>query len=319
MNPAPPVKGPEAHSGVYTSLKALIRLEGQATGFSFLPRQPIHSLLAGRHASRLRGRGLNFEEIRRYLPGDDVRNIDWKVTNRLKKAHVRVYTEERDRSVLLLVDQRLSMFFGSRRQLKSVTAAEAAGLSAWRVFNAKDRPGAIVFDDQDLRYVPAQRSRANVMHIFGAVVEFNQRLRVGAGIRPNPAMLNQVLKKARQIATHDWLVVVISDFGGADDETTRLLTQLGQRNDVVSLFVYDSLEESLPDAGRLVASDAELQVEVQTRNSRLRERHRAMFQDRFDHAARNLKKHGIPVLPVHNAQPVAEQIRRLIGNRIPPP
>jgi uncharacterized protein (DUF58 family) len=314
MSSKSPVKGPD---GVYATLKDLIRLEGQATGFSFLPRQPIHSLLAGRHASRLRGRGLNFEEIRRYLPGDDVRNIDWKVTNRLKKPHVRVFTEERDRSVLLLVDQRMSMFFGSRRQLKSVTAAEAAGLSAWRVFNAKDRPGAVVFDDRELRYVSAQRSRANVMQIFGAVVDFNQRLKVDLGIQPNPGMLNQVLRKARQIATHDWLVVVISDFGGADEETTRLLTQLGRRNDVISLFVYDKLEQSLPDVGRLVASDAQLQVEVQSRNPKLRERHHAMFQDRFDHSARNLKKHGIPVLPIEGTPSVAEQIRRLIGHSIP--
>lgn len=317
MSSESPVKGPQAQDGVYTTLKDLIRLEGQATGFSFLPRQPIHSLLAGRHASRLRGRGLNFEEIRRYLPGDDVRNIDWKVTNRLKKPHVRVYTEERDRSVLLLVDQRMSMFFGSRRQLKSVTAAEAAGLSAWRVFNVKDRPGAIVFDDRELRYVSAQRSRANVMQIFGALVQFNRRLRVDAGIQPNPSMLNQVLRKARQIATHDWLIAVVSDFGGADDETTRLLTQLGRRNDVISLFIYDSLEQSLPDIGRLVASDAELQVEVQSQNAQLREKHHAMFQDRLEHSTRSLKKQGIPVLPINNTQPVAEQIRRLMGNLAP--
>lgn len=317
MGSAPPVTNLQDGPGVYTTLKALIRLEGQATGFSFLPRQPIHSLLAGRHASRLRGRGLNFEEIRRYLPGDDVRNIDWKVTNRLKKTHVRVYTEERDRSVLLLVDQRMSMFFGSRRQLKSVTAAEAAGLSAWRVFSTKDRPGAIVFNDHEQRYVKAQRSRANVMQIFGAVVAFNQRLKVDAGIQPNPGMLNEVLRKARQIATHDWLIAVISDFGGSDDETTRLMTQLGRRNDVISLFVYDGLEQTLPDVGRLVASDAQLQVEVQSRNAKLRERHHALFQDRFEHSARNLKKHGIPVLPIDNTQPVAEQIRRLIGNLTP--
>ena len=90
----------------------------------------MHSILAGRHASRLRGRGLNFEEIRRYLPGDDTRNMDWKVTARMRKPHVRVYTEERDRPCLLVVDQRQSMFFGTRRCMKSVAAAEVAALAA---------------------------------------------------------------------------------------------------------------------------------------------------------------------------------------------
>jgi uncharacterized protein (DUF58 family) len=93
--------------GVYAERDDLMRLRFKAAGFSFLPRQPIHSVLAGRHASRLRGRGLNFEELRGYLRGDDPRHIDWKVTARTGKPHVRVYTEEKDRTVWLLVDQRI--------------------------------------------------------------------------------------------------------------------------------------------------------------------------------------------------------------------
>src|SRR5262244_3704052 len=112
--------------GVYATLADLVRLRQRSRGFSFLPRQPVQSLLAGRHASRLRGRGLNFEEIRRYQVGDDIRQIDWKVTARTRKTHTRVFTEERERSVLLLVDQRWTMFFGSVKNMKSVTAAEAA-------------------------------------------------------------------------------------------------------------------------------------------------------------------------------------------------
>ena len=95
--------------------------------------EPVQSLLAGRQASRLRGRGLDFEELRQYQFGDDVRRIDWKATNRTGKTQLRVYTEERERAVLLIVDQRLKMFFGSRRNMKSVTAAQAAAIAAWRV------------------------------------------------------------------------------------------------------------------------------------------------------------------------------------------
>ena len=102
---------------VYANLDELVRLQFKASGFSYLPRQPVHSVLSGRHASRLRGRGLNFEELRNYQPGDDIRTIDWKVTARTRQAHVRVYTEEKDRPVWLLVDQRLPMFFGSRRKM----------------------------------------------------------------------------------------------------------------------------------------------------------------------------------------------------------
>src|SRR5262245_4973763 len=96
-------RGSGAFPGVYADLDDLVKLKFSARKFSFLPRQPIHSLLAGRHASRLRGRGLNFEEIRRYQAGDDIRQIDWKVTARTRKTHTRVFTEERERSVQILV------------------------------------------------------------------------------------------------------------------------------------------------------------------------------------------------------------------------
>src|ERR1700751_4288767 len=133
--------------GVYVDLDELIALEQRGRRVSFLPRQPVHSLLSGRYASRMRGRGLNFEEIRDSRPGDDVRSIDWKVTARLQKPHVRVFNEERDRQGLLVIDQRLSMFFGSRFAMKSVTAAQAAAIAAWRVLAAGDRIGGIVFND----------------------------------------------------------------------------------------------------------------------------------------------------------------------------
>src|ERR1700743_111771 len=117
---------------IYITFDDLLGLKHRAKGFSFLPRQPVHSLLTGRHGSRLRGRGLTFEELRPYYEGDDVRAIDWASTARTGMPQLRVYTEERDRQVILLVDQRLGMFFGSRRAMKSVVAAEAAALAAWR-------------------------------------------------------------------------------------------------------------------------------------------------------------------------------------------
>src|SRR5262245_46538040 len=193
-------------NGVYADLDALIRLQFQAHGFSSLPRQPVHSLLAGRHASRLRGRGLNFEEIRRYLPGDDIRNMDWHITARTRKPHIRVYTEERDRPVLLIVDQRLPMFFGSQRAMKSVVAAEAAALAAWRALAGGDRVGALVFDDLDSAEITPQRSRRQVMCILQAVVEKNHALRVDVPMQPRPAMLNGVLEQAVRLAKHDYLV-----------------------------------------------------------------------------------------------------------------
>ena len=154
-NPDPAAIDPRVH----TSLQHLRSLEGLARGLRFNPQQPSHSLLNGRHSSRLRGRGLNFEEMRGYLPGDDIRSIDWKATARTGKTHVRVFTEERDRPVLLVVDQRLSMYFGTSLNLKSVTAAEAAAVTAFAVLAGKDRIGGIVFNDEEMLELKPKRSR----------------------------------------------------------------------------------------------------------------------------------------------------------------
>ena len=112
---------------VYVTPAHLARMEHDARCLRATPHRPHHSILAGRHASRLRGRGLNFEEIRAYVPGDDVRHLDWKVSLRVGHAMVRAYTEERDRPALFVVDQRISMFYGTRRAMKSVVAAVVAG------------------------------------------------------------------------------------------------------------------------------------------------------------------------------------------------
>jgi len=285
-----------ATEGVYADLDALIRLQFQARGFSFLPRQPVHSLLAGRHASRLRGRGLNFEEIRRYLPGDDIRNMDWHITARTRKPHVRVYTEERDRPVLLVVDQRLSMFFGSQWAMKSVVAAEATALAAWRALHVGDRVAALVFDDGD-------------------VVEKNHALRVDAPRQAGPAMLNRVLERAVRLAKHDYLVCLIGDAAGADQETIRLVTLLGTHNDVLLVFVYDPLEAQLPDAGRLVVAEGALQLEVNTSDRGLRQRYNAEFEQRLERIRELLRQREMPVLPLSTGLGVAEQVRELLGHR----
>ncbi|MGV2828015.1 DUF58 domain-containing protein [Myxosarcina sp. GI1(2024)] len=300
-------------NGVYISLDRLARLRYQARGFSFLPRQPINSLLAGRHASRLRGRGLNFEELRRYQPGDDIRTIDWKVTARTGKTHTRVYTEERDRPTLLIVDQRLSMFFGSQRAMKSVTAAEVAALTAWGVVDAGDRVGAIVFDDSDLVQIRPDRSRERVMRILKAIATKNQALKLDREIVANPAMLNQALTEAVRTVTHDHLICLVGDLNGADAETRRLMTRLSQHNDVIVAFIYDPLETALPQAGRLTLSDGERQLAIDSNNTSLRQRYQNQFQERLTRGKTILLKQDVPLLQISTSEDVTAQLRRLLG------
>ncbi len=303
----------EAIPGVYVSLPELIALQHKARGFSFLPRQPIHSLLAGQHASRLRGRGLDFEELRHYQFGDDVRQIDWKATNRTRRTQLRVFSEERERTVLLVVDQRLSMFFGSQRCMKSVTAAETAALAAWRVIFVKDRIGAVVFNDSTIAEMRPQRSRGRVMQILGAVIEQNHALAIDVGLNAHASMLNEALGRAERLATHDALVCLITDGQGADEETQRLATRIAQHNDVLVVLVFDPLEVDLPNAGLVVFSEGARQLEVNTGSERLRTAFRASFDERLERARKFLLRREVPLIPISTAEDVAEQLRRLLG------
>ena len=132
------------------------------------------------HASRLRGRGLNFEEIRAYVPGDDLRHLDWKASLRVGRPLVRSYTEERDRPALFVVDQRISMFYGTRRAMKSVVAAEVAALAAWMSFQAGDRVGALLFDDSEIHSIRAHRSRTRVQAVLSALARAEPGLAANA-------------------------------------------------------------------------------------------------------------------------------------------
>ena len=297
---------------IRVDLAHLRGLERQAKALNFLPRQPARSVLNGRHASRLRGRGLNFEELRGYLPGDDVRSIDWKVTARMREPHVRVYTEERDRPALLVVDQRMSMFFGSRHNMKSVTAAEAAALAAFRILDQGDRVGGIVFGDDIVAEIRPQRSRRVVNAILSAVAAANTRLNAEA-----PAVeamsLNRPLEAVARIARHEHLVLVISDFDGIDDRTKTLVGGLARHNDVVLCLVTDPTAHEIPDNLHLVVSDGILQAEIDTGSGQFR---RALAETSSGRLARVLdwqRMLGVPVLPLSAGEATLPQIRRLMG------
>ena len=300
--------------GAYTNLDDLIRLQFKVADFSLLPTQPVSSVLSGRYGSRLRGRGLNFEELRRYQPGDDIRTIDWKVTARTKEPHVRVYSEERDRAVLLIVDQRINMFFGTRRQFKSVTAAELAAIGAWRAIGVGDRIGAIVFNDTEMAEFSPVNSQQNVMSILSAVVTYNHSLSSAAEQRPEASMFNRVLERACRLAHHDTLVVIISDFFGIDEQTERLTVQLGAHNDVLGLYPHDRTRWD-PGNQKLVVSDGAREMELDFSDTTLREKMINNYLQEQERIHYFLRKISAPLLMISNDEDCADQLRRQLGVR----
>lgn len=298
---------------IHPTLEQLVLLQFETGGFSLLPRQPVQSLLSGRHASRLRGRGLTFEELRGYRPGDDIRSIDWRATARLRKAHVRVYSEERERPVLLVVDQRATMFFGSARTTKATAAAELAALAAWRTLAAGDRVGAVIFGDDETVEIKPHRSRANVLRICHELVRMNGRLSAasapGAGDTFNPA-----LRCAVNLARHDHLVLLVTDYAG-DDETTRALaTRLAAHNDVLAVLLYDPAGIRLPVSGLMEVTDGRRRSAIPEDGSFARA-FEAEFRKRCEQLRERLRALRIPILPICTHDPIPEQVLAALGGR----
>lgn len=299
---------------IHTDAKHLLGLGRQSRALSLLPRQPARSILNGRHASRLRGRGLNFEELRDYLPGDDIRSIDWKVTARTGEPHVRVYTEERDRPALLLVDQRISMFFGTKVYMKSVIAAEAAAIAAHRVLAQGDRVGGIVFGDTDVAEHRPQRRAAALTRFLSSVGALNCSLH--AELKPEPTVaMNQILKQAAQIAHTNALVCVFSDFDGLDEDSETILRRLSRSNDLILFNISDPSSHGTLPKIKLAVSDGEKQIEIDSSNPNLSDRIKDALDRRLEQLQIWSRRYGFPVVPMTTEKPALDQLLRLFGHR----
>ncbi|GLH21581.1 MULTISPECIES: DUF58 domain-containing protein [Pseudomonas] len=298
---------------VYVSLAQLMALEFKARDLSFLARQPQGSILAGNHASRLRGRGLNFDELRRYQPGDDLRHLDWRASLRTGKPVVRTFTEERDRPALIVVDQRMSMFFGSQRSFKSAVAAELAALAAWMVFHAGDRVGGLVFNDQRIDSIAPLRSRKRVEALLSRVVQQNRALNAGNPDAEDEDQLDKALQRCLGVAGHDHLICIVSDFAGAGERTLQLMRQLSAHNDVIALQVYDPLALKLPNNGRLLVTQGELQVELAIEKRNVQQPLGDFLSGRLKDVATLLRRSQVPLMMISTAEDAHGQLRAELG------
>ncbi|MEP2029562.1 MAG: DUF58 domain-containing protein [Paracoccaceae bacterium] len=299
---------------IHVDLAHLRSFERLGKSVSFLPKQKVGSILNGQHASRMKGRGLNFEELRHYTMGDDIRTIDWKVTARTQTPYVRVYTEERDRPVFLVVDQRMSMFFGSQLNMKSVTAAEAAALAAFAVRAKGDRVGGIIFNDQGVVEHRPRASAAALNRFLGSLAAANSALSADAPTK-DIMSLNTPLEASARIVKTNALILVFSDFDGMDAETERLLSRLSQKNEVILFSVSDPLKNKFPDLKNLVVTDGELQVLLDIESESTRVRLEKFSSGRLARLLAISRKYGVPVIPLSSAKETASQILYLFGAR----
>ena len=277
--------------------------------------------ISGLHLSKIRGRGIDFEEFRPYQAGDDIRLIDWRATARTGRAVTKVFREERERPVIIAVDQCSSMFFGSQIAFKSVIAAQAAALFCWLAIDNGDRVGGLVFSDTDASLVRPKRSRRSALHLLNQIFTFNQKVNAkkentpgsepqSADFRPG---LAHALGQIRRITKPGSTLYVISDFATLDETALQYLNQLSRHNNVVCCMVYDALEESLPTPGVYSITDGSSKGSINTHSSKARSRYEQQFEERVATIESDLERLKIRLIKLRTNQLVVEQVREWIA------
>ncbi len=277
--PAPPAPLP---ASVAAATSTLVRLRYAARELSLFPRMPPRAQIAGAYSSRFRGRGMDFDEVRPYLPGDDRRSIDWRVTARTSQTHTKVYREERERPVMLVVDLRQSMFFGSQR-CKSVSACEVAAALAWAGLNAGDRVGGLVFSptrEQDIR---ARNSHHSVLQIIKTLAETSAGLIARQTDRHS---LTNIFEHARRVTHPGSTLVIISDFLDFNRDCESQLFELGRHCDLTLCQISDTLDRELPPAGLYPVNDGGTRFTLDARQPE----HRKAYHLKRQRQAAHLKK-----------------------------
>ncbi len=280
--------------GIRIGKETLIGLRRQARALSLPPSRPATSVLSGHHLSRFRGRGMDYQESRHYQPGDDIRNMDWRVTARAGAPHSKLFQEERERPVVLLMELGPSMFFGTRGVFKSVQAARAAALLGWAVVADGNRIGALLFNGEH-RELPPTGGRRGMMRLIRALTLYTDPSHGLSGARAGTG-LSAALERLRRVTRPGSLVFLISDFFSVDGETARHLRYQRRHNDLVALRIADPLELAPPPAGRYAISDGRRTSILDTR-SRQVSRHYADYLARHHAQLQELARHArMPLL-----------------------
>lgn len=272
----------------------------------------VSDTLAGQYHSVFKGRGMNFDSVREYVPGDEVRTIDWNVTARTGHPFVKKFVEERELTLLLAVDVSASGNFGSGGQSKRELAAEIASVLAFSAVKNNDNVGLLLFTDEVELYLPPRKGRRHVLRLVREVLGFEPQHR-GTNVVQALDFVNQVIKRRA-------IVFLLSDFQiGATppEELRRALRQTNRRHDLVALPIEDARERLLPDLGIVAIEDAETDelVELDTRNPQVRERFAQIAQERATQLRRVFNAEAIDSLRLETDQPYVAGLMSFFKNR----
>lgn len=281
-------------------LKKVRKIEIKTRGLS-------QNIFAGEYHTAFKGRGMTFAEVREYQYGDDVRSIDWNVTARFGHPYIKVFEEERELTVMLLVDVSGSRDFGTVKQLKKDIFTETAATLAFSTIQNNDKIGVIFFSDKIEKFIPPQKGRKHVLHIIRELIDFqpqSNKTDIAAALK----YFNNVIKKSST-------AFIISDF--MDKGFERELDIVSRKHDIIALQVYDIREAELPNVGFLKLKDAETgeRIWVDTANKRLRTVYRNTWNERQFELQKMFSKSGIDFVSMSTSDDYVKALMRLFKMR----
>lgn len=293
------------------SLAQMIRLRYGARELTGFPKIQARQMLAGGHKSRFRGRGMDFDQVRIYQPGDDVRSIDWRVTARTQEPHTKIFSEERERPILVISDLRGPMFFGSQR-LKSVVACEISASLAWAGLAANDRAGGLVFGSQQQVDIKSRRSHHAVLQFIHALHEYSSQL-----LEPQPDRysLGDILEESRRFILPGSTVFIVSDFHDLDSSCERHLFELARHGNLNFCHVYDNIETELPPPSLYAVTDGQQRIMLDSSNKQLRQQFVDAFSQRSQHLRKLSEQLSAGLLSFNSAENVMSVLARAYGKR----
>src|ERR1051326_790391 len=296
----PPFTDHRSHMDTNEILKKIHTLEIKTRGL-------VETAFAGDYHSVFKGRGMNFEDVREYQPGDEIRSIDWNVTARMGSAFVKKFTEERELTVMLVVDVSASGNFGSTTQSKRELAAEVACLLAFSPIRNNDKVGLLLFTDRVELFIPPKKGRSHTLRLIREILFFQPE-----GLGTEPALALDYLNK---IVTRRAVVFFISDFQAPD--FSRALAVTARRHDFIAVHIRDERESALPNIGMITLEDAETgaQIEINTADRKTR----SLFADivrRYDaELSRTLRRNHIDAIALQTGEDYLPALRSFFKQR----
>jgi len=299
---------------VRVSLSSLLALHRGAEAISLRPRQ-VRALSSGGYLSPFKGRGMEFDEVRPYVQGDDVRSIDWRVTARSGRPHTKLFREERERPVLLWIDLRATMMFATRGAYKAVRAAQTAALLGWHTQHRGDRLGALLFDEQNHLELRPRRGQQPLVHLLRQLSAHPawERRAPPSDSESSANLLNQALMRLRRVAQPGSQLILLSDFNGLNTQAASHLSLLARHNELLLIDIHDPLEAELPPPGRYRLSDGRRFLGLETADMTLRTRYREHFEAHQAALQQLCRRNGIARLPLSSATDPLFVLQRTLG------